>query len=94
LTFFSINDPVDFAQWGEECSEIGGIGKNRTITEEVQLPSVVQPDQPFQNKTPVQTGQNMNGEEGVLAAGYPLCSIRRQAAARCDHMHVRVMGHR
>ena len=63
------------------------------ITEEMQLPSIVQLDQSFQNKTPVQTGQNTHGEEEIFAAGYPLCSIRRQAAARYDHMYVGMVRH-
>ena len=59
--FLGIDNPVDFTQRGEECSKIGGVGKVHAITEELQLPSIVQPDQPFQNKTPVQTGQHPDG---------------------------------
>ena len=91
---FGIDDPVDFTQRFKEGAESFRPGKVRMIAEETQLPSIVQPDQPFQNKTSVQTGQNTHGQEEILAAVDPLCPICRQAAARYDHVHVWVMGHR
>jgi len=33
-------------------------------------------------------------QEEILAAGDPLCAIRRQAPSRHDHVDMRVMGHR
>ena len=91
--FLGVDNPVDFAQWGEEIVKDGIVDETRMITEELQFPSFVQLGQPFQNETLIQKGQNPDGEEEVLAAGDPLCAISRQAAARHDHVDVRVMGH-
>lgn len=92
--FFGVDDPVDFAQRQQESVEGRAIMKFGMIAKEMQLPCLMQLGQPFQNETAIQTGQDSDGEEEVLAAGDPLCSIARQAAARYDHMDVWVMGHR
>ena len=70
--FLGVDDPVDFAQWFEEIVESVFVDEARMITEELQLPGFVQLGQPFQNETLVQTGQNPDGQEEVLAAGDPL----------------------
>lgn len=64
------------------------------IAEEVQLPGFVQPGQPVQDEAPVEAGQHPDGEEEVPAAGDPLRPVRRQAAARHDHVDMRVVRHR
>jgi len=56
--FLGVNNPVDPAQRLEEIIEGSRVDEARMIAKETQLPCIVQPDQPFQNKTPVQTGQN------------------------------------
>jgi len=39
--FFGVDDPVYFAQWGEERCKIGCIGKVRMTAKELQLPGFV-----------------------------------------------------
>ena len=91
--FLGINHPVDFTHWGEDCIESAPVDEVCIIAEEPQFPGFVQPYQPFQNETPVQSGQNTDGEKEVLAAGDPLCPICRQAAARYYHVDVGVVRH-
>ena len=92
--FLGIDDPVDFALWGEECSEIGGIGKIRTIAEEMQLPSIVQPDQPFQNEDAgtIWTEHARTGMKFLRQAIHFAPSA--ESPPRDDHMHMRVVRHR
>ena len=71
--FFGIDDPVDPAQRFEECLEGRRANEVCVVAEELQLPSFVQPDQPFQNEAPIQTGQHPDGQEEILAAGDPFC---------------------
>lgn len=59
--FFGIDDPIDFAQRLKECIEGVAVGEVHVIAEEPQFPDLVQLDQPFQNETPVQTGQHAHG---------------------------------
>ena len=92
--FLGIHNPVDFAQWSQESVKRGRIGEFGMVAKELQLPGIVQLGQPFQKKTSEQAGQNPYGQEEVLAAGDPLCSVHRQATTRYDHVNVRVMGHR
>ena len=60
-------------------------------SKELQFPRIMQFGQPFQNEAAIQTGQNPHGQEEVLAAGDPLCTICRQAPARDNHVNVRMM---
>ena len=69
--FFGVDDPVDFAQRKQESVEGRAIIKFGMIAKEMQLPCLMQLGQPFQNETAIQTGQDSDGEEEVLAAGDP-----------------------
>ena len=77
--FFGANDPVGLAQGSEKFVEGIAINGARMFTQEVQLSSFVPLGQAFQNESSVQAGQNPDGQEEGLAAGDPLCTIRRQA---------------
>ena len=69
--FCCVNNPINLAQRFEDGVEDIPVGKVCEIAEELQFPHIVQPDQPIQNEPPVQTGQNTDGQEEVLAAGDP-----------------------
>lgn len=73
--FLGVDDPVDFAQGLEEIVENGLVDEVHVIAEEMQFPGIMQLGQPFQNEPPVQAGQHTHGQEEVLAAGDPFCSI-------------------
>ena len=92
--FFGIYDPVDLAQWFEEVVEGIPVTEARMIAEEVQFPRIMQLGQALQNEPPVKARQHMHGQEEVLAAGDPLCTICRQAPARHDHVDMGMVGHR
>ena len=65
------DDPVDLAQGFEKSVEGIPINKARMFTEELQLRGFVQLGQAFQNETAIQTGQNADGQEEVLAGADP-----------------------
>jgi len=69
--FLGVDNPVDFAQRLQESVKGRRIDKARMIAKEMQLPGLMQLGQPFQNKPPIQAGQNPGGQEKVLAAGDP-----------------------
>lgn len=89
-----INDPIDLAQRLQKRVKGRAIRKPGMTAEEVQLPGFVQPGQPVQDEAPVEAGQHPDGEEEVPAAGDPPRTVRRQAAARHDHVDMRVVRHR
>lgn len=73
--WLGINDPIGLAQ-GREIGR-KGIGGNQLcqITEEGQLASLVQPDQPFKEQTPEQPRQDFHRQEEPGAAGNPSRAI-------------------
>ncbi len=89
-----IYHPVNFAQRLKEKAEGVWISEFGVIAKELQFPGCMQLRQSFQNEPPVKAGQHPNGEEEVLAAGDPPGAVRRQAAARHNHMDMWMMGHR
>lgn len=92
--FLGVDHPVDFAQRFDEGVEGIPVQQVSMIAVELQFPRIVQSDHPFQNKTTVQPGQNPDGQEKVFPAGDPFGTVRRQAAARNDHVDMRMMRHR
>ncbi len=89
-----VDDPVDLAQRREMGLEGVGIGHLRQIAEERQLACFVQPDQSFDEQTPIEPRQDLHRQKEPRAAGDPSGAIRRQPATWHDDMGVRVMGHR
>ena len=69
--FFGKHDPVDLAQWFEEGVEDIPIIKVSMIAKDVQLPSLMQLGQPFQNEPSVKTGQQPHRQEEVFRGGDP-----------------------
>ncbi len=65
--FLGVDHPVDFAQRCDGCIEGIPVDDIRVIAEELQLPCFVRPDQPFQNKTPVQTGCLTSDRSGATS---------------------------
>ena len=64
------------------------------IAEELQLAGVVRRDQHLQKQPAEQRRENLHRQEIARSARDPLRSIRRQAATRHDHVHMRVMRQR
>jgi len=62
---------------GEECQEAGSVGR----------------DQPLQEQPAEQAREHADRQEEAGPAGYPALAVGRDAAARHDHVDVRVMGH-
>ena len=58
---FGIHDPVDLARGLEEASEGVSLGKRSMPTEEAELAGVMGLDEPFEEATPEQSGQDPHG---------------------------------
>ena len=71
--------------------EGAAISERRMIVEEVEEAGVVGCDQPLQEQSPEQTREHTHQQEEARPAGDPALAVERDAAARHDHMHVRVM---
>ena len=64
------------------------------IAEEFELAGLVRGEELLKHQPPEQLGEHGHGQEEAGPAGYPTRAVDRDAAARHDHVHVRVMGHR
>ena len=64
------------------------------IAEEVEAAGVVGRGEPLQEQPPEQPREHAHGQEEARPAGDPALAVEREAAARHDHVHVRVMGER
>ena len=64
------------------------------IAEEAQAAGLVGGDELLQEQPPEQAREHAHGQEEARPAGHPALAVGRDAAARHDHVHVRVMGHR
>jgi len=62
------------------------------VAEELQVTGVVRGDQHLQKQPAEQRRENLHGQKIARSARDPLRSIRRQAATRHDHVHMRVVG--
>jgi len=58
------------------------------------LPGRVCGEELLQHQPTEQLGEHERREEEAGPTGYPTRAVDRDAAARHDHVHVRVMGHR
>jgi hypothetical protein len=63
------------------------------IAEELQAACLMDRDQLLQEQPAEQAGEHADGEEEAGPARDPLGTVERDAAARHDHVDVRVMGH-
>ena len=64
------------------------------IAEELQAAGLVGGEQPLQEQPSEQAREHAHRQEEAGAARYPALAVERDAAARHDHVDVRVMGHR
>ena len=91
---FGINNPLGFAERGEPLREGVSIGQLSQIAEEGQLPCAMQIHQPVQKQAPEQPRQHPHMQEEPGFTSDPLRTVGRQAAARHDHVDVRMVGQR
>ena len=85
---------LDLAQWPQIGFKRRLVGEPYMIAEELQVTGVVRGDQHLQKQPAEQRRENLHGQEIAWSARDPLRSIRRQAATRHDHVHMRVVGER
>ncbi len=69
------------------------IGEGRVIAEELQVAGLVGRDQLLQEQPSKEPREHAYGQEEAGAARYPARAVERDAAARYDHVDVRMMGH-
>ena len=64
------------------------------LAEELQAAGVMGGGQHLQKQPAEQTREHAHGQEKVGPARRPSAAIERHAAARHDHMHMRMVGQR
>jgi hypothetical protein len=72
----------------QECAPIGEMSE---LTEEGELAGIVERQQPGEEQAAEQGAQHAHRQEESRTGGYPSVPIRRDTAARHDHVDVRVM---
>ena len=88
-----VDVPLDVVERAEERLEGGRVGKMRVLVEELQLAGSVHRLQQRQHLGPEQALEHRHRQQEVLAAADPLAAVSRDATARHDHVHVRMVGH-
>ena len=63
------------------------------VAEEAQAAGLVGGDELLQEQPAEQAREHAHGQEEARPARHPALAVQRDAAARHDHVHVRVMGH-
>ena len=63
------------------------------IAEELQAAGLVGREQPLQEQPAEQAREHTHRQEEARPARHPALAVERDAAARHDHVHVRMMGH-
>lgn len=75
------------------AQERATIGEMSELTEEGELAGIVERQQPGEEQAAEQGAQHAHRQEESRTGGYPSVPIRRDTAARHDHVDVRMMGH-
>jgi hypothetical protein len=79
---------------GAKWKEGAPVGKRCEAAEEDEPASIVQGQQPAQEHAPEQLAKHAHRQQERGSRGDPALAIERDAAARDDHVHMRVMGQR
>ena len=74
--------------------ERSAVGQVRHGPEEAEPPGIVQRDQPGEEESSEQLAKHAHRKQEGRPRRDPSTSVRRDAAARHDHVHVRMVGHR
>ena len=89
-----VDDPFGFAQRRQIRREGLRVGESGVIAEELQAAGVVRGDQLLQEQPAEQAREHAHRQEEAGPAGDPALAVERDAAARHDHVDVRMMGQR
>ena len=76
------------------AQEGAAVGEVRHAAEEAEPPGIVQRHQPGEEQAAEQLAQHAHRQEERRARRYPAAAVERDAAARHDHVDVRMVGHR
>ena len=85
---FGVHHPFTTAQRFEPLGERVGVGQGRELTEELQMAVGVRLDQAFEEEPPKQPRQHPHREEETGLAGDPALTIRQNATAGHDAVHI------
>ena len=89
-----VDHPIDLAQWRQIGMECSLVGEPHMIAEELQRPASCAATSISRNSRRNNAERTSTGQKIARSARDPLRSIRRQAATRHDHVHMRVVGER
>ena len=88
-----IDDPFGSPQRCQIRRERLRVGESGMLAEELQAVGPVCGEQLLQEQPSEQAREHADRQEEAGPARDPLVAVERDAAARHDHVHVRVMGH-
>src|SRR5215471_9955921 len=87
-----VDNPVGLDPRPQERGERLAVGEAGVIAEEPQLARLVRNPEARQHQPAKQRGENLHRQEVFGLAGNPPRSVWREAAARYDHVHMRMMA--
>ena len=88
-----IDHPFGSAQRGQIGRERLRIGESSKIAEELQVFGLVSGEKLLQEQSAEQAREHAHRQEEAGPGCHPALAVERDAAARHDHVDVRVMGH-
>src|SRR5205814_8151780 len=91
---FAIDVPFGLAQRSQVGCECSGVIEVGVGAEELQASGPVGCEELAQEQSLEQAREHRCCQEELWAARYPALAVERDAAARYDHVHMRVMRHR
>jgi hypothetical protein len=89
-----IYSALGLAERREEGREGSWLGERGMVAEEREASSLVSNEELAQEQSPEQTRENPHRQEEPRAARRPARVVKRDAAARNDHVQVRMVRHR
>ena len=87
-----IYSALGLAQRREEGGECSRLGERGAVAKERQASSLVSSEELAQEQSPEQARENPYRQKEPRSARHPARVIKGDAAARDDHVHVRVMA--
>jgi hypothetical protein len=92
IPWIAVDDPFAVAQRCQIGCKSSGIGERSELAEELELSGLVSTGELLQDQPAEQAREDADVDKEVGPAGNPALTIKRDAAARYDHVDVGVMA--
>src|ERR1700736_1135332 len=91
---FAVDHPFDPARWRQIFREGIAVREVGVRAKELQAPGGMGGDELFQRQPAEQPREHAHRQEEARPAGYPPLAVQGNAAARNDHVDMRMVGER